>query len=67
MATGQSSHTTTDWGNVDHMNNQNGLPTHTHIPRIYNGVDLAFNSFKHGGGGVQECGICGEVLNDVQK
>lgn len=65
MAIGQLNHTATDYGNSDHIANQNGKPTHTHIPRIYNGVDQTFNNFRRPGSGVQECGVCGEVLTDA--
>lgn len=42
----------------------NGKAQHTHIPRRYNGIDQTFNTVKIPGGGLVECGICGEVLMD---
>lgn len=59
-------HTTTDYGNSDHGLSFNGKPAHTHIPRIYGRQDVTFNSTMIDGGGMQECGICGEVLTDTQ-
>lgn len=43
----------------------NGKAQHTHIPRVYNGVDKTFNSMAIPGGGCLECGICGEILQDT--
>lgn len=62
-----TTHSATSLGNDDHITSQNTKPQHTHIPRIYNGVDTAFNSPKLPGGGMQECGICGEVLTDSNQ
>lgn len=59
-----TTHVATDIGNTNHMANQNGKPTHTHIPRIYDGVNQTFNTMKIPAGGALECGICGEILQD---
>ena len=64
MATGATAHVATSLGNDDHIGNQNSKPQHTHIPRVYNGVDTTFNSMKQPGGGSLECGVCGEILQD---
>lgn len=61
-----TAHTATSLGNVDHITSMNGKAQHTHIPRIYNGIETTFNSTMITGGGCLECGICGEVLQDGQ-
>lgn len=66
MGAGKSAHSTTNLGNDGHRASLNGKPQHTHIPRIYNGIDKTFNSFPIPGGGVLECAICGEILTDSQ-
>lgn len=48
----------------NHIDSMNGKPLHVHIPRIYNGMDKTFNSPKIPGGGMVECGVCGEILMD---
>lgn len=59
-----STHVATDIGNTSHISNQNGKSQHTHIPRIYNGMDKTFNTMTIPAGGCLECGICGEILQD---
>ena len=62
-----SSHSATHYQNDNHISSLNGKAFHTHIPRQYNGIDKTFNSHSIQGGGLQECGICGEILTDCQS
>lgn len=59
-----TSHSAVGYKNNNHMDSMNGKATHTHIPRMYNGIDTTFNSTMIIGGGMQECGVCGEVMTD---
>ena len=62
-----TTHVPTHINNNNHMDSLNGKGFHTHIPRIYDGVNKTFNSPQVAGGGMLECGICGEVLLDSRN
>lgn len=61
-----TTHTATQIG-TGHTTSMNGKSQHTHIPRIYSGKDTTFNSTMIDGGGMLECGLCGEVLQDTSS